>query len=68
MDSSIKDRMDAVRDRLRREDPDVLAAVADVSPALLQWCAEQTPRERLIACTNTLRGLNGLRRGTSAGS
>ena len=68
MDAATRTRMDIVRARLGREDPDVLAAVAEVDPALLAWCAEQTPRERLIACTNTIRGLNRLRRAASSRS
>ena len=68
MDPSVRARMDAVRERLAREDPDVLAAVAEVDRALLQWSAGQSHRQRLVACTNAISGLARIRRASSTRS
>ncbi len=64
MDDDVRARIEAVKERLGRDHPELLAAVADVSPALLQWCAEQSPRQRLQACTNATRGVERIRRAT----
>ncbi len=54
--------MDAVKERLRREDPDVLAAVADVDPATLDFAASMSPLDRLSDATTNAHALARFRR------
>lgn len=46
-----------VLDWLRRVDPDVAQAVADVDQTLLDECLAMSPLERLRACSVATRGL-----------
>lgn len=62
MNPSVRARIDAVKERLRREDPDVLAAVADVDEATLAFAAAMSPLERLEAATANAHALTRFRR------
>lgn len=49
--------------RLAIEDPDILAAVADVDRTQVRDCLERTPSERLKIASARWKGLARLRRG-----
>jgi hypothetical protein len=48
---------------LAAEDPDVIAAVADVDRSQIRDCMERSPRERLRCAEENWNGIAKLRRG-----
>jgi hypothetical protein len=48
--------------RLAEEDPDIIAAVADVDRSQIRDCLRRTPGERLRVAAASWRGLSGFRR------
>lgn len=53
--------LEAVFERVRAIDPDLVAAVDDVDETLLDWTAALTQSERLRASTQAARAIQRLR-------
>ena len=61
-----RDEIDALKERIRRIDPELLVAAKEVDPALRDYALTLTPLERLALGTRSAHGMSRFRRGPSS--